>query len=283
MARCPNCGRETLRTEDWACQWCGHPLLSGSYKKIPKTYRQLEAERLLEQRPLESEEPELEPAPVTKPVLEPEPEPVPEPAPKPKPVPPPEPTPVTEPVPVPVSEPEPVPAPELEPEPEPEPVPAPESELELEPEPVPEPELEPTPVAEPKPEPEPEPVPVMNPVPVPVPELEVEPATGAIAVTVDGLNSAFNADKAAANAKLMDKILKVTGTVDKIFVKEHLDIQYIMLTSAGKRETWNVRCTFGREHGPQLTRLTAEQTVTVQGKYAGYERNIILKDCALVR
>jgi len=227
MARCPNCGRETLRTEDWACQWCGHPLLSGGYRKIPKT----------------------------------------EPVPEPEPVPPPRPTPVTKPEPV------------LEPVPEPEPVPAPEPELELEPEP----ELEPTPVAEPEPEPVPEPAPITEPAPKPVPELAPEPTTGAIAVTVDELNSAFNADKAAANTKLMNKILKVTGTVDKIFVKEHLDIQYIMLTSSGSRENWSVRCTFGREYGPHLTRLSPGQMETVQGKYAGYERNIILKDCALAR
>lgn len=44
MGKCPNCGRETARTEDWACQWCGYPLLSGSYKKISKTFKQLKEE-----------------------------------------------------------------------------------------------------------------------------------------------------------------------------------------------------------------------------------------------
>jgi DNA-directed RNA polymerase subunit RPC12/RpoP len=265
MAKCPNCGRETLRTEDWACQWCGHPLLSGSYKKIPKTYKQLQEERLLEREPLIREEPELEPEPIPKPILKPKPTPVPEPVLKPEP----------EPEPEPVSEPEPEPVPEPEPLPKPEPTPVSEPELESAVEPVPEPAPEPTLVTEP------EPVPVTK--PVPVPELEPEPTTGAITVTVDELNSAFNADKAAANVKLMNKTLKVTGTVDKIFVKEHLDIQYIILTSARKRENWSVRCTFGSEHGPQLTRLSPGQTETVQGQYAGYERNIILKDCALVR
>ena len=45
MARCPNCGRETRRTIDWCCQWCGYPLFSGSYKKIDKTYKELKDER----------------------------------------------------------------------------------------------------------------------------------------------------------------------------------------------------------------------------------------------
>ena len=211
------------------------------------------------------EEPEFEPAP--------EPEPVPKPTPKPKPVPPPKPAPVKKPKPVPEPKPAPPPKPapvkKPKPTPEPEPVPAPELELE--------PEIEPTPVAEP------EPVPVTEPAPKPVPKLAPEPSTGAIAVTVDELNSAFNANKAATHAKLMNKTLKVTGAVDKIFVKEHLDIQYIMLTGSGKQENWSVRCTFGKEHGAQLTRLSPGQMETVQGKYAGYERNIILKDCALVR
>ena len=74
MPRCPNCGRTAARTEDWACQWCGYPLLSGSYKKIPKTYKQLEEERLSKQRPPLEEEAE----PIPEPEIEPEPEPVPE-------------------------------------------------------------------------------------------------------------------------------------------------------------------------------------------------------------
>lgn len=50
MPNCPNCSQPTARTEDWACQWCGYPLISGGYKKIPKTYRQLKEERLQEHR-----------------------------------------------------------------------------------------------------------------------------------------------------------------------------------------------------------------------------------------
>ncbi len=320
MAKCPNCGRETARTEDWACQWCGQPLLSGSYKKIAKTYKQLLEERLGELEPL-VEEPELEPAPEPEPELEPEPESVlePETIPEPEPVsvsqlaePMREPNPITEPVAEakPPLEPEPAPEPELEPGPEPELVPEPEtipepeaepvSELAepmrepspitepvseakppLEPEPAPEPELEPE--AEPVSEPEPQPVPKPAPVSVPAPELEPEPTTGVIAATVDELNSSFNTDKVATNAKLKNKILEVTGVADKIFVKDHLDIQYILLTGAKASGTWSIRCTFSREHVPRLTRLTTGETVTVQGKYDGYERNIILKDCTLVR
>ena len=45
MPACPNCGRETLRTEDWVCQWCGYPLLSKSYKKLDKTFKEFQEER----------------------------------------------------------------------------------------------------------------------------------------------------------------------------------------------------------------------------------------------
>jgi DNA-directed RNA polymerase subunit RPC12/RpoP len=219
MPKCPNCGQETARTMDWACQWCGYPLLSKAYKKIPKTYKQLKSE--LKSKP----ELELEPTPELE----------------------------LEPVPEPVLKPEPEPEPALEPEPE------------LVPEPEPEPKLEPEPVPEPEPK--------------PIPEPELEPTEKEI--TVEGLYSAYG-DKITADAKLMDKILKVTGVVDKIVVNDIHEIYYIILTGAEKKEEQHVRCTFDKKDGPELNRLTEGQTVTVQGKYDGYRINIILGDCALV-
>jgi ribosomal protein L37E len=47
MPVCPNCGRQAMRTRDWACQWCGYPLLSSDYKKINKTFKQLQEGRSL--------------------------------------------------------------------------------------------------------------------------------------------------------------------------------------------------------------------------------------------
>jgi len=243
MRTCPNCGRLTLRTEDWACQWCGYPLLSRAYKKIDKTFKQLQEER---QSAFKSAEPELELE------LEPEPE----------------------------LEPEREPELELEPEPVSEPEPEPEPELELKPER--EPELKPKPKRKPlpkaKPEPEPEPVPQ----PTPALESKLEAPSGEIKLSVDELNLVYRADKLAANEKLTDKILTVTGVVDKIFVRDHLDIRYIVLTDAKKAAQWNVRCTFGVESISELSRLSEGQTVRVRGKYDGYGKNIILKDCVLV-
>ncbi len=296
MPKCPNCGRETLRTEDWACQWCGHPLLSGAFRKIPKTYREIQEEKSAKAQPIFEERPE--PSPVAevavKPVRAPEPEPQPPPMPEPEP----EMEPETPAPPQPAAavaaevEEEREPLPPLEPEAEtvedseaavePEKSSVPEAEAEPAPEPVtaPEPEAEPAP--EPAAESEPEIEAVPAPEPVAVPALEPDPATGTINATVAGLNAAFNSDKAGTNTKLMNKPLQVAGTVDKVFVRDNLDIFYIMLADVGNPSSWQVRCTFDREHSAPLSRLADGQAATVQGTYAGYERNIILKDCSLV-
>jgi len=81
MQKCPNCGQTTVRTEDWACQWCGYPLLSESYKKVTKTYKQLKEEKLDKRKPLVREEIEPEPIMKPEPVSESEPEPIMEPEP----------------------------------------------------------------------------------------------------------------------------------------------------------------------------------------------------------
>lgn len=296
MPKCPNCGRETYRTEDWACQWCGHPLLSGAFKIVPKTYRQIQEERADRVRPVLEDEPELAPvtevAPVPSPAAEPEPEAPPEPEPAPPKMP--EPEPEIEPeTPAPPeqvaeaateaevkSETAPPPEPEAETIEESEPTVPPEPvEAKEEAEPVAVPDSEAEPVAEV--EPEIETVPASA--PVAVPALKPDSATGTIDMTVEELNATLNADKAGANAKLMDKVLKVTGTVAKVFARDNLDIYYIILAGAGGPSTWQVRCTFSREHNTYLSRLTDGQKVTVQGTYAGYERNIILKECSLVQ
>ena len=98
MANCPNCGLSTMRTKDWACQWCGYPLVSGMYGKTSKTFAELKQERegeaistalLVETEPTVESEPETDqvteteaepaPEPETSQVVEPEAEPVPEP------------------------------------------------------------------------------------------------------------------------------------------------------------------------------------------------------------
>ncbi|OGO45328.1 MAG: hypothetical protein A2Z05_00035 [Chloroflexi bacterium RBG_16_60_22] len=101
-------------------------------------------------------------------------------------------------------------------------------------------------------------------------------------VTVDQLDAIYKANKVIAHEKFMGKTLLVEGTVAKVFVREHLEIRYIVLTGASGKVVWTVRCTFGKESVNQLNRLNEGQMVTVRGKYDGFSKNIILKDCVLV-
>jgi hypothetical protein len=422
MKKCPNCSRPTKRTLDWACQWCGYPLVSKSYKKIPKTFRQLKEERMLERkqksllsedtattadesivtredfvatnmeftveeiysicrmdkekaaalfknriltitgiaanvvvdddndvyyvsmssspkeeeykvncifdkknsselnrlkegqtvtvegkygdyelnilikdcvlvRVAEAEEASLAPPSsdvivTTEPTQEPEAEtiaePEPEPAPEPEVVAEPEPEPAPEPEPVAELEPEPAPEPEVVAEPEPEPAPEPEPVAELEPEPAPEPE----PVAEPEPEPKLEAEPVVGPEPEPAtePELAVEPepAQPALEVAVEELFRAFATDETAAGERFGDKLLQLTGIVNRIEIQEYLELDYINLSDAENNQLEHVRCFFDKTHLSELEQLVKGQKVTVRGTFVGSIVSMHLRDCVLV-
>jgi len=204
MPKCPNCGLETLRTENWACQWCGYPLLSSAYKMIPKTYKQLKQERLYEAKP--------------------------------------------------------IPESKLEPEPE--------SMLESEPEPVSESQREPIP----EPEREVE----------PIPESKLEPEPVAMELTVEELLLAYATDGVAADTKFVNKLLRVTGVVAMIDVKDMLDTHYIRLAGAERNLLQSVRCLFDKKHAPVLQQLVIGQTITVQGIYNGSIIEIRMMDCVLV-
>jgi len=249
MPKCPNCGQPTARTKDWACQWCGYPLMSGSYKEIPKTYRELKEEGHHKWGQAVEEESEISFLPLT-PVPEFEAELIQEVEPELKPVP----------------EPKAEVAPEVKPETKPIPEPKAEVMPEVESKTIPETAIEK--------KQEVEPTPVQTP--------ETEPMPTSPVVTAGELYSAFEADAVGADTKYKGKTLQVTGTANKIVVKDTYDIYYVMLASAEKHEKWNVRCTFDRKHEAELKRLTAGQTVTIQGEYDGFRTNILLRDCALV-
>ena len=222
MPKCSNCGRETLRTEDWACQWCGYPLLSRAYKTIPKTYEQLKEERLHKPEPIAGPEPE----PEAESVLEPGTETVLE------------------------SEEEPIAGPEPEPEAESVLEPGTETVLESEEEPI----------AGPEPEPE----------------------AVAIELTFDELLSAYAMDETAADERFVNKILKVTGIIDRIAVNDYLEFYYINLTSVENNQFEHIRCFFDKKYGPELNQLITGQKVTVQGRYEGSIMVMRLKGCVLV-
>ncbi len=304
MPACPNCGRQTLRTKDWACQWCGYPLLSKSYKKIDKTFKELQEERsgIAKAAPPEPEpafdldsELGLAPEAAPQPESAPAPEPLPEPELAPEAAPQPELAPAAEPV----SEPEPTPAPEpepesiVEPEAAPEPEPAPESEAAPEPEaaspPQPEAELEssspPPQISPPEPAPQlssqPQPGSLPEPEPPPVVAPSLDTISDGSVLSVDELDALFKADRLGAHEKLSGKTVVIKGFVEKVFIRDHIDVRYIVLTGARKKVIWPVRCTFGKENVSQMSRLNNGQEVSVRGKYDSYGKNIIFKDCVL--
>ena len=146
----------------------------------------------------------------------------------------------------------------------------------------PEPEHEPIPEPEQAPILEPKHEPLVYPESKPIRRSKRKSATSAIAVTTEELYEAYKVDQVAADANLNDKILEVTGVLDRIIINRVHGAYYIILSSVPKKEEWNVRCIFEKKDERELNKLTEGQTVTVQGKYDGYKLNIMLRDCVFV-
>jgi len=214
--------------------------LSGSFKKIDKTYQELKEERMRPSPESEGETklksaPELESEPEEEEVPEPEPEPEPE---------------------------EEAAEPELKPEPEKEVISDPEPvikekellELKLEPVPAMEPAIEPA----------------------------AETVDAAITLTVSGLVSEYESDVQAAEAKFSNRVLRLTGIIERVEVKQNLSVNYLVLTADDKVIFQGVRCNFGMQYSSEIGRLNVGQTVTVQGRYDGSIINMSLRDCTLI-
>ncbi len=133
----------------------------------------------------------------------------------------------------------------------------------------------PSPVAETKPEP------VAETKPEPVAEVKPEPAVEEL--SVEELYATLKADRAAAEAKYQDKVLKVTGSDYRTVINDNLDVAILIIASAKNYSEWQVSCTFDRKREQNLNRLTEGETVTVQGKYSGYGATVLMRDCAIVR
>jgi len=255
MPKCPNCGLETMRTEDWACRWCGYPLPSGPFRKIDKTYRQLKEERLHGTE--EDEIEEVQPA-------EPEPE-----------------TELKQDM-------ERVRAIKLEVSPEEETEKEVVAEVEAENEleqavgeaaeqtegPAKEPEEEKEVVQEAEAEAEQE-VEVIQ-------EPEPEPESPDMELSVEELLAEYEKDDVAADEKFTNKILRVNGVVSMIDIKDMLDTHYIRLTDGSKNCLQSLQCMFDKKHAPALRELEKGQKVTVQGRYNGSVIAMRIVDCVLI-
>jgi hypothetical protein len=308
MAACPNCGRQTLRTKDWACQWCGYPLISNAFKKIDKTFKELQEERNFSAMMVEPDtdaetdyEPETAPEvePERKPQKEKKPgfslfgKPKPRPEPKPRPMPrqetrreperqPPQKAQPERPVSRPAPQPPSMPAYRQEPASRPvPPVYRPETVRPIVPPPRTEPPAQPvyqTPEpAAPPPKPE---IVIEYQAPY-ISSVKQEDIKDGVEISADDLDALFKADKAGVNLKLTGKTIILKGVVEKVFIREHLDIRYILVTGK-KKLTWGSRCTFDKETAAKASRLSENSDVAIRAKYDGYGKNIIFKDCEVL-
>ncbi|MCJ7605012.1 MAG: OB-fold putative lipoprotein [Dehalococcoidales bacterium] len=100
-------------------------------------------------------------------------------------------------------------------------------------------------------------------------------------LTVDQLDALFRADKMGTHGQLTGKTVIIQGMVTKVFVRDHIDVRYIMLDGMKKKGAWSVRCVFEKAAVNQLAHLEKGQPAAIQGKYDGFSKNIILKDCTL--
>jgi hypothetical protein len=112
-----------------------------------------------------------------------------------------------------------------------------------------------------------------------LPSLEL--ITDGTALTIDQIDALFRADNVGTNAALKDKTLVIKGIVNKVFIRDHLDIRYMILTGT-RKGIWSARCGFEKESVSQMSRLSEGQAVALRGKYDGYSKNIIFKGCTLV-
>jgi hypothetical protein len=287
--KCPNCGVATKRTEDWVCQWCGYPLLSRSFPKIAKTYRQLKQERknhvpqpsdiITEMIAPPGAEPtttegvnqsgeykstakvELELEPNTS-VIE------------------------TTGAKTPIEHKGKVTEPDLENEYIPETQAEQEGDStalvsnlettheikeemtaqqnELEAETVTQAEI----------------------------EVETNMDEGPLGkaklsskhkLTIDELFRTYEEDCEATDIKLMNQIIQVTGVVGRIEIKDSIDIPYITLTSSQPGQLQSLRCSFGEGDKAELSKLNRGQTISVQGKYDGSIIDPRMKNCNLIK
>lgn len=254
MANCPNCDRSTERTQDWACQWCGYPLVSGSFRQMPKTYQEVKAERLQSLATVEVVETDVQ---ETIDITE------------------------TREVAADVSE---TTAESATPEAEI----ADETEqaigagLELEPEPSP--EREPTAEVESTSEGEPlaEDSAEAGETGEPVAEADTPQPPGIVFITVEELNEVCKVDSEAAEVRFAGSILQITAEVGRIPPVESSEKPCLILISSEKPTAMNILCVFDKQQEAAINKLAEGQLVTVQGRYDGCVMNILVNDCVLI-
>lgn len=243
MPRCPNCGQETQRTNDWACRWCGYPLASNAFKKLDISYQSMLKERRLPELQPETEEPlfqEIVEAEESQPLPE---------APAPE-----------------TAEPEQEPRYEMPPAKSPDKAETAESEPPILLGAPPEPAA----IAEPPPE-----------IKEAAAQEHERREEELIIVTAGQMFAEYKTNAIAADARYQNQTVQISGIVDSVG-RDMLDNPFVKLSSEDKEEIIRIRCTFPPKSEDKLLKLTAGQKITVRGSYDGYLVNLLLKDCVLI-
>ncbi|MDD5288443.1 MAG: hypothetical protein PHY28_04960 [Dehalococcoidales bacterium] len=144
------------------------------------------------------------------------------------------------------------------------------------------------------------PNPPLNPAPIQVPAIDLKPPetvdnlpvielpppppktipvlSEEFSVSMEQLAEIFKNDSAKADVIYKEKILRVKGTVEKIFI-EDTENPYIVLGSSDPAVGQKVQCVFESKYLPALRRMTTGQKITALGKYSSFDTDVHLVEC----
>ena len=105
----------------------------------------------------------------------------------------------------------------------------------------------------------------------------VENEKVAYTVSVIDLVSEFENDENLANSKYLNKVIEVTGTIEKIETKDNTVNIYL----SEENSTSNVICGFDAKMIDKLN-IIEGQSVKVKGLCTGYLFDVVLNKCAVI-
>jgi hypothetical protein len=136
------------------------------------------------------------------------------------------------------------------------------------------------------PSPAPAPAPVPSPTPSTLaPTLTPELPLADFELTAYELISAYDKSPDMANAQYRGKAIRVTGYVVGDWDESHKINPYtvVLLITNTPGNLFGISCMFDIEYEPVLMQFRSGDFVTVQGTVTGYEADVLMRDCVLVR
>lgn len=105
----------------------------------------------------------------------------------------------------------------------------------------------------------------------------------ALEVTATKLIADYKANEISADGIYKDKQVKVTGVVGSI-AKDVLDNPYVTLTDETQYSFESVQCYFSKADQANLTNVTKDTRITLQGRVSGKSlTNVLVKECSIVQ